>query len=168
MSNHVLDLLNAYIDEELSTEERQRVEDHLLSCDRCKEEVEQFQQLKGWMSDIYTLEPVPNFLDENIMNEIRQMERAGRQLEYGLGFVGLSIILLFAFIHSYFNQGWKVIVAFYRVMHSFVQALPQLVGMPPVVTLSVLGGGLLIVVVTLPVLWKLLHSMVVEDRRGWQ
>lgn len=168
MSNHVLDMLNAYIDEELSSEEKSRVNEHLQNCDSCLQEVNQLIQLKDWMTDIYAMEPVPNFLDERIMSEIRSMQKAGRQLEIGLGFVGLSIVILFTIIHSYFNHGWKVMFAVYRVSRSLFLALPQLVGFPPVVTLSVLGGGILIVAITLPVLWKLLHSMAVEDRRGWQ
>lgn len=168
MNHHVVHVLNAYIDGELSSDVAREVETHLSQCESCLEEANELRQVKEWVSEIYALEPVPNLLDESIMSEINRMKRAGHQLEFGIGFVLLSLIALFGLIHSYFNHGWMVLVAFYRITRSLILALPQLVGVPPVVTISIVGIGLLIVGITLPVLWKVLHSMALEDRRGWQ
>lgn len=166
--NHVADRLNDYIDNELTIEERRFVDQHLEECQACREEANQLRRIQDWVNESYNREPVPLLLDQNIMASIAEIEKAGKKLEYGLGFIGLSILVIFALIHSYFNHGWKVVYAFYRVIHSLVLALPELVGIPSGVTISVLVVGLLIVLMTLPILRKLLRSMEMDDRRGWQ
>ncbi len=168
MSGHVTEQLNAYIDQELDETESFRVSQHLKVCEACRKEEQNLVEITGWITETYRIEPIPDFIDQKIMDEIKNLEKESRKLEYGIGAVTLSILIFFGFVHAFFNESWKIIYAVYRVLYSFVQALPQLVGVSSTVTISVVGGGLLIVMLTLPILWKLLHSIAVDERRGWQ
>lgn len=45
------ELLSGYVDDELTQQERQRVEVHLRSCMTCRETIEQLNELRGTMGD---------------------------------------------------------------------------------------------------------------------
>lgn len=168
MSGHVIDQLNAYIDLELNEEETESVQHHLSQCLACQEEFNQLTSIKKWLTWSYEMEPVPTFLDQKIMSEITRFEKVGRQLEIGMGVSVVLLGLLFFMIHTFFNHGLHVLYAFYRMAHSLVQALPQLVHFTPLTTGIILGLCLFVLVTTLPIFWRVLRSMAVEDRRGWQ
>lgn len=168
MTNHVSEWLNTYIDDELSGFESIRVEEHLAVCESCQQELSELINVKEWTRETFEFEPVPNFLDARIMEEIEQLKKAGRQLEIGFGLIAVALLALFVSIHSYFNHGMKVIVACYRILHSLVIALPGFAGFPVFLSSTIIGSGILLVVLTLPILWRLLRSMSVDDRRGWQ
>ncbi|WEG11975.1 anti-sigma factor [Pullulanibacillus sp. KACC 23026] len=167
MTHHVEDLLNAYIDGELSLKEEEQVEQHLATCSECRDEHRSLLEVKEWTIHLYNEEPVPDFLSEKIMSEIQLLQKASHQLEAGIGVIFMALISLFVGIHPYFNHGLNVLVVVYRMTRSVLLALPQLVGFPLFPTISVMVSGAIILGLTLPILWKLLRSMTVEERRGW-
>ena len=57
MNNHVVEWLGAYLDGELSSERRQKVEQHLHECAACRSEFEDLQQV----SDLLHRAPAPQF-----------------------------------------------------------------------------------------------------------
>jgi hypothetical protein len=102
------------------------------------------------------------------MNEIKQFEKVGRQLEIGMAVSVASLGLLFFMIHSFFNHGLHVIYAIYRMAHSLIRALPELVHFTPLASIIIIGLCLLVVLTTLPIFWRVVRAMAIEDRRGWQ
>jgi anti-sigma factor RsiW len=58
MSDHILELLGAYLDGELHGGQLHRVEAHLEECQNCQEEVQSLQTLSAALHSA----PVPNFL----------------------------------------------------------------------------------------------------------
>jgi anti-sigma factor RsiW len=58
MSDHILELLGAYLDGELHGGQLRKVEAHLEECQNCKEEVQSLQTLSAALHSV----PVPNFL----------------------------------------------------------------------------------------------------------
>ena len=168
MSGHVIDQLNAYIDQELNEEETKSVRHHLSQCLSCQGELNQLTSIKEWLTSSFEMEPVPTFLDQKIMSQINQFEKVGRQLEIGMGVTLVSLGLLFFMIHTFFNHGLHVLYAIYRLAHSLVRALPQLVHFTPLTTGIIIGFCLLVFVTTFPLFWRVLRAIAVEDRRGWQ
>lgn len=168
MSGHVIDQLNAYVDQELDAGETEIVQKHLSQCLTCQEEFNQLISIKEWLTWSFEMEPVPTLLDSKIMNEIKQFEKVGRQLEVGMAVSVATLGLLFFMIHSFFNHGLHVLYAIYRMAHSLIKALPELVHFTPLTTLIILGLCLFVVLTTLPIFWRVVRAMAVEDRRGWQ
>jgi anti-sigma factor RsiW len=58
MSDHILELLGAYLDGELHGGQLRKVEAHLEECQNCKEEIQSLQTLSAALHSV----PVPNFL----------------------------------------------------------------------------------------------------------
>jgi hypothetical protein len=54
-------LLSAYVDRELTDEERQTVENHLKVCEGCKRTVSEFSQVRRLYQDLAVKEPHPGF-----------------------------------------------------------------------------------------------------------
>jgi predicted anti-sigma-YlaC factor YlaD len=54
-------LLSAYVDREITDEERQRVENHLKVCEGCKRMVSEFSEVRRLYQDMAVKEPLPGF-----------------------------------------------------------------------------------------------------------
>ena len=67
---HIQELLSMYIDEETTTEESNRIKEHLSSCEECQKE---YEELKTVLSLFNTLEPIepPEDLKRSIMAKVR-------------------------------------------------------------------------------------------------
>ena len=57
MSDHIAELLNAYLDGELNSSQRRKVEAHLENCPSCVDEFEALETLSGTLAEI----PLPEF-----------------------------------------------------------------------------------------------------------
>ncbi len=54
--------LSAYLDHELSPEERARLEDHLQTCPRCRQELESLRAVSRLVASLPQVEPSPSFI----------------------------------------------------------------------------------------------------------
>ncbi|MEW6404885.1 MAG: zf-HC2 domain-containing protein [Chloroflexota bacterium] len=60
MSEHVQEMLSAYLDGELRGSHLHRVEEHLAECQSCREELKSLQALSGLLKDV----PAPEFMPQ--------------------------------------------------------------------------------------------------------
>lgn len=83
-------LMSGYIDNELSVEQREQLEDHLLTCDACKRELEEFVAIKEHLTMIKFKEPSDAELARYWNSVYNRLERGAGWLLFSLG----AIILL--------------------------------------------------------------------------
>lgn len=104
MSDHILELLGAYLDGELHGGQLRKVEAHLEECQNCKEEVQSLQTLSAALHSA----PVPNFLAPERLagNVALRLPRtpakpmSHRVLEIGWWVAPVGLILTWIFIST--------------------------------------------------------------------
>ena len=71
-------LLPAYLDDALSPSEKQRVEEHLAVCSRCRQDVADLSKAVSLLHNLEEVEPPP-FFEQRIMAAIREEENKQKQ-----------------------------------------------------------------------------------------
>ena len=78
------DLLMAYLDDEISDEEKVELEQHLTECEECTKELADFKSLKSITDDISLYRPEDEVFDQYWSSKYNRMERS-------VGWILLSI-----------------------------------------------------------------------------
>ena len=74
--NDIQEKLSAYIDGDISSEERTLIDEHLKSCEQCNETLAEVTKTTEYVRDLGDIEP-PAWLTQNIMTKIRS--EAGKE-----------------------------------------------------------------------------------------
>jgi hypothetical protein len=74
--NNIQEKLSAYIDRDISSEEKMLIDEHLKSCKQCKETFAEMKKTSEYVRDLGDIEP-PAWLTQKIMTKIRS--EAGRE-----------------------------------------------------------------------------------------
>jgi len=104
MSDHILELLGAYLDGELHGRQLHKVEAHLAECETCQAERESLQALSGMLQEA----PLPDFplperfaADVNLRLARRPVTPMHRKaLEFGWGLVPVMLLVAWIFVNT--------------------------------------------------------------------
>ncbi len=101
--NDYKDLMMGYLDNELSTEQKQTFDSHLSACKQCQTELKSFRKLKAITDDVTLSEPEDRIWEQYWGNIYNRLER-------GIGWIifGVSAILLL--IYAGFKMIEEIIV----------------------------------------------------------
>ena len=94
------DIMMAYLDDELSDEQRQAFEEHLKTCRDCSGELAEFRRLKRITEDVALVEPEDRMWQQYWGSLYNRMER-------GIGWILLSVAGIVLIIYG----GFKTIEA---------------------------------------------------------
>ncbi|HHZ00771.1 MAG TPA: DUF4349 domain-containing protein [Tissierellia bacterium] len=116
--NEISDKLSLYIDNELSPEEMQQVEDHLNSCENCQKVLDEYKNLISVLQNLPEEEPPEGYckrLHEKLLMERSEKETKrtskiksfsrSKWLKYGSIAAALVLVLLVAGINNLGNMG---------------------------------------------------------------
>ncbi|MGE8206938.1 anti-sigma factor family protein [Heyndrickxia sp. NPDC080065] len=152
MSEHVSDLLSAYIDEELSEEESMKVKSHVTNCHLCSDELHNLIELKNEISMLYDTIPIPDkHFEETVMSKINNIS-FGKSVSQKVFTWGISIIcILMIFIimakvssvlyvigtilSSFFNIG----IGLFHAAAAAITSIPFVLEIIAVTTLIIVG-----------------------------
>ena len=90
------DLMMGYIDNELSDEQRRRLEEHLAGCPECAGELEEFQKLKAITDEVTLVEPEDRIWQDYWNGIYNRIER-------GIGWIIFSISAILLAIYGGFR-----------------------------------------------------------------
>lgn len=90
--SHPLDLLSAYVDDELTREEQVAVASHIATCSRCTEEVGGLTAVKAWIRGLPMLEPPAVLLPT--------VRRASRHVMAAVASAAAAVVLAVAIVPS--------------------------------------------------------------------
>ena len=90
------DLLMGYLDEELSNEEKARLEEHLQACSDCKAELSEFRRLKRITDEVTLVEPEDKIWRAYWSNVYNRVER-------GVGWILFSVSAILLLIYAGFK-----------------------------------------------------------------
>ena len=97
------ELLMGYLDEELSDEEKNRLEEHLRECSMCTTELQEFRKLKQITDEVALVEPEDKIWRAYWSNVYNRAER-------GLGWILFSLAAILLLIYAGFKgieQVWQ-------------------------------------------------------------
>ena len=97
------ELLMGYLDEELSSEEKDRLEEHLKECSMCTAELQEFRKLKQITDEVALVEPEDKIWRSYWSNVYNRAER-------GLGWILFSVAAILLLIYAGFKgieQIWQ-------------------------------------------------------------
>ncbi|GKX30016.1 hypothetical protein SH1V18_24960 [Vallitalea longa] len=77
----VLDIISLYIDEQLSTKEKKAFEEHIASCNKCKEELDFMQNIINDVNDLNEDKELPKDFHKNLMVKIDNTNAAKKKIE---------------------------------------------------------------------------------------
>jgi predicted anti-sigma-YlaC factor YlaD len=133
MTNHLGDLLSAYIDNELGESDRHRVEEHLSSCEQCQLLFEDLLELQLQVSNAYQTIEAPHDMEFQILERINRKSltptvAAGWFAVPVAGLICLTAILLLIgpFLSNLFSIMLKFLMVFIYVLSSMVTSAPSL------------------------------------------
>ncbi len=94
------DLMMGYLDEELSTEQIRRFEEHLATCKQCSSQLQEFRQLKAITDQMTLIEPEDRLWQQYWDGIYNRVER-------GIGWIIFSVAAILLTIYG----GFKTIEA---------------------------------------------------------
>ncbi|WP_416827353.1 anti-sigma factor family protein [Ectobacillus polymachus] len=123
--HEVEELLSAYVDDEISSDERMKVEEHLRTCESCQQQVQELTQMKQNISRAYfDVLPDDHFealVMENISSYKEQLNRRKRRIHASVLIIGVALILFI------FLQTSSALFAFFQVFFSFLHVSMSLI-----------------------------------------
>lgn len=90
------DLMMGYLDEELSTEQIRRFEEHLTTCKQCSSQLQEFRQLKAITDQMTLIEPEDRLWQQYWDGIYNRVER-------GIGWVIFSVAAILLTIYGGFK-----------------------------------------------------------------
>jgi anti-sigma factor RsiW len=146
MTTHPEEQISAYIDDELSEQDRQEVANHIESCPSCQSLLEELLALQSDVSQTYRMLQAPNLLDSRISQAIK-----GEPTKKGVGRGWLSVpvialmvlgalgLMTGAVILKLLSGLVKFTVAIVYMVSHFISTVPILAGLTLVLSLIVLS-----------------------------
>ncbi|MDQ0497063.1 zf-HC2 domain-containing protein [Paenibacillus brasilensis] len=148
MSDHIVDLISAYMDNELTKHERQQVEEHLYNCPECFAIFNDFMMLKNDVLQTFRSIEAPETVEETVLQAIRNPVPSNPSRERYWIFVPLLISLLIfvivftlvgSFTFKLASVGWKVFM-------NLMFAVGSLLASDPYLTAGLIGFSLMLMI----------------------
>jgi len=98
-------MFSQFVDDELTADDRLRVEEHLRGCDKCRAEVDAIRRI-SLMTQEFGLQPPPPGIWPAIEKELQQTTSAPRPLRPRTKVSGLRILTTAAIIVIFAGVGW--------------------------------------------------------------
>ena len=117
MSEHVKDLVSAYLDEELNEIDAQKVEHHLKLCPSCRNELEELVQLREELASAYSSIDAPVGFVDQVMAEIEASDPVSMKFRV---FKKWAIALAVIFIVAMLSLQLAPFIAFGAAMVTFI------------------------------------------------
>lgn len=146
MTKHPEEQLSAYLDDELTQDERKEIEDHLETCESCQALLEDMADNNYDLVQTFSLIEAPIDLEVRVMQSIRaehERQFAGKGRIWGLLLIGMMTLGVFyvltGAIIGKLLHGWSklVITLIYAISH-FILSVPALTGGTIVLSLIIL------------------------------
>jgi anti-sigma factor RsiW len=146
MTTHPEEQISAYIDNELSEQDRQLVEKHLESCTSCQSLLEDLLDLQSNVSQTYRMIHSPNELDTRILQAIQGEPSKQAEGRGWLSFPLVTVIVLGGIGYmsgtlflKLFSGLLKLTVAIVYMASHFISTVPVLAGLTLVLSLIILS-----------------------------
>ncbi|MDI3535245.1 MAG: hypothetical protein PWQ82_1610 [Thermosediminibacterales bacterium] len=161
MKGHVDKLISAYIDGELSKEEHELVENHLMTCNKCRGLLEQLSSQRKMVQEVFYSLEIPDTIEENVMNAINTnsympvpSDSKVTWFSWIVMLLGLMILLLGP-SYTIFGTGFASSIV--SIVLSFLHMAPLLTSMVPFLIEGLLTFAVIVLLISV---WSLRRLLV--------
>ncbi len=167
---HIHEQLSAYIDNELTDDERSAVENHLHRCEACQKEYEDLIFVSEQLKDVYYDLSTTNRMETIVLQEINKKEEQLNTLLLKLswiyvGLAGVSFLFIYAY-YSTFSMVLNVASSIYTISLSIYRAIPILMSKIPYLNGMIMMFTVLILVISIWSLRRLLYIKPIGEGVG--
>ncbi|MEX2416039.1 MAG: zf-HC2 domain-containing protein [Paenibacillaceae bacterium] len=164
MSNHIEDFISAYVDNELSEEERQQVEDHLENCLQCRAILSNVMDIKSQIFAAFHSIEVPETIENDVLQAIGFGNSANTSKQRYWLFVPLFTPLLFIAITFVLMGSFvlKIGSVMMKVVFNLIYALGSILGSDPYTIIGLIGFSMLLIISSSVSLNHLLKTKAIE------
>jgi predicted anti-sigma-YlaC factor YlaD len=160
VTDHVEELLSAYIDHELTEEEAHRVRDHIKTCESCRETLYSLQHVRDQLHDAYEKVEVPASLEQAVMASIAVLERkTGVANGFGIWLAGVISLIVMGATAALMAP---ILIAIAKFLYKLAgigikiwQTVPIVVGAIPYFTVILYGATIILIIVSVGLLLRL-------------
>lgn len=158
---HVGSQLSAYLDNELDAENKQVVESHLFSCERCLKSYEDLLFVKDQLRMAYTDTEAPDSLEDTIMAAIwpesRPLHSRNKSMPFLASAFIIAAIALIAIAFMPLLASWvNFMSAFFTISFSMAHAATVIINKLPAVMSVIIAMLILIILGSVWTIIKLL------------
>ncbi|MCY9691475.1 anti-sigma factor family protein [Paenibacillus alginolyticus] len=149
MSNHIEDLLSAYMDNELTESERQQVEEHLNTCSECSAVLNDVMDLKNQVFAAFHSIEAPEGLEDKVIRAIgsnvyhENVSRGRNWLLVPLVSALCIISIVFVFAGSFL---FKMGLIMFKVTYNLINVFGNILGSNTYTIVGLIGFSILLIV----------------------
>jgi predicted anti-sigma-YlaC factor YlaD len=144
MEHHINELVSAYIDNELSSEDLQIVKKHLESCEQCNQLVEELLHIQSGVMGIFQNIHVPDGLENKVFEKINIKSPS----KSGIFTLGIPLIFIIAAIYFFGSFILKIISIITKILIGMVYTGTQFIGYQPMTRMSVILFAIILLVIS--------------------
>jgi anti-sigma factor RsiW len=162
MDEHVKSLLSAYLDQEVSDEEAERIAAHLESCKECREAFDELKAVKNGLFSLYNAFDLPSGFPASVMSRINEADIPpfiNRRFAVMAGFLTLVMLSVFvAGTYPVLYTVMKLASLFVMIGMTLLRAAAVVAGALPYLPIIFYAGAVCFIIVALWLLWRLLTA----------
>jgi predicted anti-sigma-YlaC factor YlaD len=158
MEHHIDEFVSAYLDNELSDNDRQAVNDHLQSCQQCNQLVEELQHVQSEVMGLFHDVHAPAGLENKVLAKINQKS----PIRSGIFTIGISLLCMFTVIYFFGSFIFKAVSICTKILIGMIYTGTHFMGYQPMTRLSVVLFAMILLVISGFALRRLLHFHNVE------
>ncbi|MGG1554549.1 anti-sigma factor family protein [Paenibacillus ferrarius] len=148
MIHHPEDQLSAYLDDELSAEEKQAVEMHLESCESCRALLDEWLALQVKVHDIFQFKQAPPAFEEIIMQTIeKNHQRTSGKRWLALPLIAIMLVCVIGIATG--AMFLKFIHGFARLFVAILYMVTHIMSGVPLVYFTVIALSVLVLIASL-------------------
>ncbi len=132
MTEHIGELISAYVDGECTPEERIQVEQHLNQCHSCQQIMNDVMEIQRNTSHIYQRLNIPKEIEQRVIITLDQSESS--LFSWWIRGIFLFVIPLMIWI-PFVKWGTTIATSFFHLFSNFLQIIPTLASAIPTLSL---------------------------------
>jgi predicted anti-sigma-YlaC factor YlaD len=154
MNNHIEELVSAYIDNELSVDDRLAVNIHLQSCEQCNLLLGELLHIQTEVMNYYQEVSTPVGFENKVMEKLNLTS----PLKSGLFALGIILVLFFVVLFFFGSSIYKIISIFTKIAFGMLYTATDFIGTQPMTRLSFILFAIMLLVISSYSLRRLLQS----------
>jgi predicted anti-sigma-YlaC factor YlaD len=162
MSDHIEELLSEYIDDELTEEQKQTIEEHLSICSDCNHRLQEIKLLRKQILEAYLSIEIPSMIEEKVLGKIQQaaIKKSISVLNFFAFFSLFAFgIMLMVTTSPFLTVGFPIFHSAYSIARGLIYAVPSIISAVPYVIDVIIALILSFILIAILTLRYLVHTM---------